>query len=387
MTSLVGAEKTISPVKVKKARARISQDVEQHMSSRRPIVDDTKIKPFTPATYKGKDPREVKQWIEGMGKLVPLKVTDMIEKNKVGQAESGAKIAQQEMGNLMERAKGGDIQPQELNDLKRMVSGMEKGKDRDDMIEEIDVAEDMMVINDIFEQPQLSERDDQKIVGIELDNVQGNTKLEGRKEKIRKDVEITNGINDILAKLETVQDKMLSGFGAEYMVSGAAKDLSTMEALIAKANGKNINREALIESIGMNTEIGRLVSEFVKYISGASVTNEEYGRLSLIIAGAKAGDPGAMAKAMQTFRDGTVRQLDRESQDPVVKYRLPKTAYGLKSINDQIDYGDRITSSGIKVWGDQTKPHEAPTTTPSGQQQTPDQQNRMKQFQQLIGGS
>ncbi len=386
MANVLGVNKRVSSHTVSGAKETVTKSATEATGAygkkqqRQQQKANDRIQPPVMETYGGKDPQEVANWAIASGNKVDPEVQAMIDSNNEKSKEFEEMRTQNFVDDMLDKAKDGEITQNELSKLKISIRDMPKAE-QTELRKEIDAAEDIITVNEVYEKDQADRGDLNTFKNIELENTDGNAKLTDVQQDIGKRTEVVAGINDILGRLEQVQDKMLTGLGAKYMVSGAATDLAGTEKLIAMAGGKPIPKEVLLNSIEMNTEIGRLVSDYVKMTSGASVTNEEYDRLSLVIAGAQSGDPAAMARAMQTFRDGTVRSLNRQKDTDVVKYKLPATGYMLKDIDDQKDYASDIQSRGSSIF---EGAEEKPNTSADTQNSNPTSAEAATQYQKDV---
>lgn len=327
--------------------------LEKQPSKANPNKGGLGIEPFKPKTYNGRDPKEINDFLKYSKRNAPPGVDlDAMEKyNEEGRAKEKETIARASMETLFDRAIVGDISKGEMAQLKNYVAGLETDE-RKSWLEEIEQAEDMTDVNEVWDAETPTTGGLRRLDNMELTNTTGNGKLIDARDELLDQKDLVDGVNRILGRLNELQDDVVSGRMAGAVTEEAARNLSTVERGSEFFLGKDgkISREKLVASIESNTMIGQLVVDYVKQTSGASVTEDEYQRLRMIIAGAANGSPAAMAVAMQTFRDGTVANIARDRDQLHIKYKLPATAYSMKDIeNSQTDYRKMITSEGTPV--------------------------------------
>lgn len=358
MMSPTGSTKGVSKSIMAGANAKLTGDIQAKIDQTNKIDEAKKSsgsaaikKPVLRVTSTGRDPQEVKDWADSVKGPYPAGLESMIKENESMMAKYDETIARDKMEGYFDRAVMGQTTRQETAELKSFISGLET-EEKKSWLHELEQAEDISDVNDVWNNPNPTQGEVRRLDNMELTNTVGNTKLVTRQEGIETEKNTVNKVNNILGRLNELQDDVVSGRLSTAVIGEASRNLGFVEKVSQMFAGKDggIPRDKLLASIEANTMIGKLVVDFVKATSGAAVTNEEYARLRLILAGAEGGSPAAMATAMQTFRDGIVDDLDKEKDSLVTKYKLPSTAYSLKDLKKkQTDWRALITSEGTPV--------------------------------------
>lgn len=356
--------------------------------------------------WKGKDPIREMENLEYFGKPVDRSLKEHVAKYKAEVEEYQTLEAHKGLTKVMAKVERGNATPQELNkahvDIQK--SKMPE-KEKSEYFDKLEMGRDSIEINKHYDKPVMDAQGINTFQQIEMKNLNGPNKGNLGKIKTKADADITlvDDINVALkATLDISQgpDGMITGLGADKLREMASMDLKGTNSLLQKGTAilyewlnkgdytaKGITEQQLLNSIKMNTMIGRLVADYVKSTSGTSVTEGEYERLRGIIAGAAAGDPKAMAMAMETFRDGTARNLTRQSEQFLFKNSLPATSYNMKTMDKQVSYLDKIESKGATFTGvieDITGMSGETNSTNTGTGQT--SQDRVNAFKEAMGG-
>jgi len=311
--------------------------------------------------WNGDDPQEAMTMMEMAELNIPTELKDMVKANSEMVTDRGyyrgatpgevVKSVENQTNQLMQP--GLTPETAEMLEIRANegISLMKDSEERKQARKSLKLSSDMATVNQAWESTEpIDASSKQGLVNMQLTNTEASTSLSKERDEINDKVEMVDGVNDILGRLEELQHDIVSGVFAPIVVEEASRNLGFIETVWNKGSSKKgkIDKDRLLASIEANTLIGKLVVDFVKQTSGASVTEDEYNRLRIIIAGVEGGDPRAMATAMQTFRDSNIKTIERDVSKPNIKYKLPATAYENRRLSKgQINYRERITSEGF----------------------------------------
>jgi len=412
MSNMVGATKRASQHQVGKVQQKEDNQNTTYNTKHAKetaIRKSYEIQKPTIDTYNGANAEELVANATYFKMPINPEVQAVVDSNKEKMSEYKDQVVEQTFNDLMSTVNNGTATPQQVAKATSMVGGLDKDRKKAAYLA-IQKGKDSIAVANVFDKPIAQPQEMRTLESIEVRNtgMPGTEKLKTHRTLLRSNAELVDGLNGALVNLKDISDGpdgLVSGFGANLIIKGASKDLKGTNELLGMLTKKtnelskmldmgefsinNISEGQLLNTIKMQTTIGRLVADYVKQTSGQSVTEGEFERLQGIIAGAANGDPKAMAMALQTFRDGTIKSITSDNNgvnDFKVRNSLPATSYELKDIGDnQVDYVSQIDSTGGVL---------NPTSTSTGTGNdsvntkgiSPAQEKRAAEFKAKFGG-
>jgi len=143
------------------------------------------------------------------------------------------------------------------------------------------------------------------------------------KEQLTASTDIAERALKIARGIESNPDGFLRG-GAKGLVQQGATVVPDLLSWLDSMSGKSISKEELQKkleaTIGLNTELGMLASDYLKMQSGTAVPTEEFNRLiGGVLIGLDRQDPALTAKALKKFADvnsmATRQRADKVGMD------------------------------------------------------------------------
>ena len=339
--------------------------------------------------YKGKDPAPLLNAYKMSGMTPPAELVTANTKNqelvKAQEDQSyfaGATQGQviKTMDRIKEEALGGNLSEDSTAILK---SGIEVIKDptlKKDYAQVMKIAENGAKVDKIYTDPTTVSKPEYRLSYIESDNLKGNSTLSKQRDLVSAQkvfVGDLNGAMDTIVRVtQPGEAGIATGVFAPTLIGMYAKDkaasdkaLDIIEKGVKFITGDGevrykIDSKQLLNSIDVNTQVGSMIAKYVKATSGSGVSDGERQYLTAIITAANNGDPQAMVRAMQSFRDLQIDGLDKGREDLVSRNALPYTYYDVNTL-DRSDKVSQVGNNFSTTSGKQTSPQGAPV----GQQQ------------------
>jgi len=298
--------------------------------------------------WNGKDPAQLMVNAEMTGVPIPAALKEMAKANEELTAGGGYwdGFNPEEVNQGIENIKGeilsGNTDPKLLARYTSAVSTLKDADQRKQALKAMDVARTNIKTQDIYSRDTVAPAEQNWMEMKEYQSTTGNTKIDDTKKKLLAEEELITGLNGVAGELIDAVggEGVVSGFGAAQAMGflGLDADVSSKALAILNDTSTEKARTQLLNTVGINTKLGRIIVKYVKETSGASVTNEEREFLTRIISGASQGDPEVMLEAMQSFRDVSVDQLGALPDKFGYRISLPATVYKYKSIGQQTDW-------------------------------------------------
>ncbi len=304
--------------------------------------------------WNGKDPAQLMVNAEMTGVPVPSALKEMAKANEELASGGGYwdGFNSEEINQGIENIKGeilsGSTDPKLLARYTSAVSTLKDSDQRKQALKAVDVARTNIKTQDIYSRDTVAPAEKNWMEMKEYQNTTDNTKIGDTKKKLLAEEELITGLNGVSGELIDAVggEGVVSGFGAAQAMGflGLDADVSSKALAILNDTSTEKARTQLLNTVGINTKLGRIIVKYVKETSGASVTNEEREFLTRIISGAAQGDPEVMLEAMQSFRDVSVEQLGALPDKFGYRISLPATVYKYKSIGKQTDWMSQYKS-------------------------------------------
>ncbi len=358
--SIVGADKRQPAYKLNSAKAQIEKGAQASIAKQMEKRKQEKLTPDIPEwhqgrgeegkqLYKGKDPSQYAYMLKLNGLPIPPDLAEMAKTNSKGSQGywDGAtpEQFQGKMDEFKDMALSGELDEKGIAIYKSGIENLKDSKERETARKLLRSAEDHLEVQEIFKKDNVTTSDKNTMQSIETNSISSNKDLMKERKLVKASEAMIFGLNDVMSDLEKAVngEGVMSGVGSDFLVKLVAKDIESVRAGINLfKSGKDVTRQQVLNTLGLNTKIGKLVASYVKETSGAAVSDQERAFLTGILAGAMNGDPKAMATSMSAFRDVTANELENKANDFLLVDKLPYTMYNVKGIANQVDYVSKI---------------------------------------------
>ncbi len=290
------------------------------------------------------DATVAKQQYELLGMSVPPDLTKLLNENVEAEKVAKTTDTYEDLGAMMLAISGGKGSDELIAKARTGISTLSNDTEKKKWSERLERAERISFVNETLKKEDITVEEEKTLERFEDRAGKEFTGLDKQRAVIRKEMQLADAVDGVITEVGDVlgYEGLVAGAGANYVLGLVAEDKTKAAEMynglmdkVNKGKGK-ITKAQILNTIGINTKLGKLVASYIKTESGMGVSDNEREFLIGILAGAMNGNPEEMVKALTSFRDVTIGSVNQQfTSDYRMPNRMPKTAWDAKKQDEK----------------------------------------------------